>query len=205
MVGTRNKSTNKSRPTYEAYWSQSKCNKPYWERSVWFSEGKGTRDDIATLRILAGIQLVIYLKAAEKDCSGAYSGILRLQWTDAQNAVCIWPVPQHWDGGNEGVQRSAGCCRQWSDVSWLPAWPHSSLRHCRPWPAVTPAWTPVWTAWHHASSGGGGSVFPLVSDVKFLASGWFWKDLAYQKMMSPFFSVISLYFSPNFELRPKSC
>ena len=48
-----------------------------------FLEGKGTRDDTATLRILAGIQLVIYLEAAGKDCSGAYSGILRQQWTDS--------------------------------------------------------------------------------------------------------------------------
>jgi len=52
--------------------------------------------------------------------------------------------------------------RQWSDVSSLPARPHSSIWHCRPWPAVTPAWTPVWTAWHRASVA---SIVPLRQNI----------------------------------------
>ena len=68
---------------------------------------------------------------------------------NAAHTFCLSEVPQHWDRGVEGVQRSA-TCSGWRALCLLDLY-NSNLRHRWPRVTITTHWASVWTAWYSSA------------------------------------------------------
>ena len=92
------------------------------------------------------IELTMCHETAGEGCSSFYPGLLRQQWIDAKDAVCILAIPQHRKGSKESVQRPNGSRWRQQDVSPV----NRSLRHGWPPAALIPLGAIVRITWRCA-------------------------------------------------------